>query len=604
MADSELENPTANIGDEAPSSSSLPLDPNDPLWLHHSERSNYVLSTQLLNDHNYYKWKRAAEVSLKAKTKMAFVTGDAKKPEPSSPTFAQWERCNSMVTSWIFHSVEKDIAESLLFFDTAAEIWTDLKIRFGHPNSSRVFQVQKELFTVSQGNQSISSYYTSFRRLWDEYFVLVDVPNCNKCGATGSMLHLLSNLQVIQFMVGLNDVYNSVRTNILMRKPVPSLGEVYHMVLEDEKHRELHSTSSIGSDSTALNASGAGRSWTSNSRGGRGGRGNSDRRSMFFCDHCKTQGHTIDRCFKLHGYPPSKTDNRSTKPAPPFSGNSDASTSGQVHVSPLSDPAPQLTKDQYEQLMALLGKSDIADSVSKTGMMAGNILSLSANNSSMQWIIDSGATHHITPYASLIIAACPLLKPEYITMPDGSTTEITHTGSVSLSPQIVLHRVLLVPKFAFNLLSVPQLARDLRVRVLFTPSQCFILQDRSLSRLQALGDLCNGLYLTSKTAVAATSSSSHFNNPTPTPAPVSPTEIAPSVISEPSVVEPSQAVVPPRSGRPIRHITPPSYLKDYVCNGAVSTDQFPLLSVEKIDIRILIPFFFLKKKQVNSSTFE
>lgn len=27
------------------------------------------------------------------------------------------------------------------------------------------------------------------------------------------------------------------------------------------------------------------------------------RKSKFFCDYCKTQGHTVDRCFKLHGYP-------------------------------------------------------------------------------------------------------------------------------------------------------------------------------------------------------------------------------------------------------------------------------------------------------------
>ena len=27
-------------------------------------------------------------------------------------------------------------------------------------------------------------------------------------------------------------------------------------------------------------------------------------KKKLFCDHCKRDGHTIEKCFKLHGYPP------------------------------------------------------------------------------------------------------------------------------------------------------------------------------------------------------------------------------------------------------------------------------------------------------------
>ncbi|KAL8139918.1 hypothetical protein V2J09_005939 [Rumex salicifolius] len=326
------------------------LTPNDPLWIHHSEPSNYVLSTRLLNDRNYYKWRRVAEVSLKEKNKMAFVTGDLKKPASDAPFFAQWERGNSLVTSWIFHSVEKDIAESLLFYDTAVEIWSDLKLRFGAPNCSRIFQVQKELFTVSQGSMSISSYYTAFKRLWDEYFVLVDLPKCSACGVVGSLPQLLHTLQNIQFLVGLNDDYTAVRTNILMMKPVPTLAEVYQIVLQDEGQRELKSNPTVGSDSTALNS------------------------------YQKLQGKFY--CFN-----------------------------------------------------------------SSKGMDG--------------WIIDSGATHHITPNLSLFSSYEALSTPDFITMPDGSQSQITHVGIVKLNDQYVLRNVLCVPGFTFNLLSVSQFSKDL-----------------------------------------------------------------------------------------------------------------------------------------------
>ncbi|KAL8141988.1 hypothetical protein V2J09_015020 [Rumex salicifolius] len=358
------------------SSTLVVTDVNNPLWLHHTERSNLVLSTQLLNENNYYKWRRAVEVSLKAKSKMAFIFGAVPKPAVDSPTFPQWERCNSMVTSWFFHSVEKDIAESLLYFDSAAEIWKDLETRFGSPNSSRIFQVQKELFTVSQGNLSVSSYYTNFRRLWDEFVVLVEPPRCASCKTVGAVPPLFFTLQVVQFLVGLNETYSSVRTNVLMRTPMPLLGE-------DEQHRSLQSTSPLGSDSTALSASSKpnfasnpGRGASSGSRGAsRGGGRGSDRRSSFFCDHCKTQGHTMDRCYKLHGYPNQRTDSKSSSNAS-FSGNSDYVKPVAQPCDSSSDESPSLTKEQYAQLLALLSKSEVGgSSSSKTGLMNGKPVS-------------------------------------------------------------------------------------------------------------------------------------------------------------------------------------------------------------------------------------
>lgn len=58
------------------------------LYLHHSDHPNYVLSTQLLNDRNYYHWKHSVEISLRVKNKLGFVDGNCLKPDPCSPTLA------------------------------------------------------------------------------------------------------------------------------------------------------------------------------------------------------------------------------------------------------------------------------------------------------------------------------------------------------------------------------------------------------------------------------------------------------------------------------------------------------------------------------------
>ncbi|KAL8137518.1 hypothetical protein V2J09_003519 [Rumex salicifolius] len=270
-----IEDPTPPV----PVSSMAPtaVDFNDPLWLPHTERSNYSLSTQLLNENNYYKWRRAAEISLKAKAKMSFVSGDIPKPAADSPTFPLWERCNSMVTSWFFHSVEKDIAESLLYFDTAAEIWADL-------------QVQKELFTVSQGSLSVSSYYTNFRRLWDEFVVLVELPRCSSCDTVGVVPPLLFTLQVVQFLVGLNDVMSNIGD--FNRFPLLAPIQLLLMLLISK------------AVSLAVAA--------------------------FLEEEGSSQSCELS-----------------------------------------TDEAPSLTKDQYNQLIALLSRSDLSNSASKTGLMTG-----------------------------------------------------------------------------------------------------------------------------------------------------------------------------------------------------------------------------------------
>lgn len=319
------------------------------------------------------------------------------------------------------------------------------------------------------------------------------MPSCSSCGTVGSIPQFLYNQQVVQFLVGLNDAYSLVRSNILMMKPTPHINETYQLVLQDEKQRELKSSFDVGSDSTVLNAYqksgfGSGRGSSSNVRGGQlnyrgGGRGN-DRRSMYYCDNCKIPGHSIERCFKIHGYPPRNDKDRTQNPRKDqqrgsvFNANGSTARDDVQCETPNSSSnfEPVLTKEQYSKLIALLSKNEISESVpDKASMMAGMNFSLAAHISSHRWVIDTGATHHITPHLSLFENYNELTKPEYITMPDRSKREIKHVGRVLLHDNLVIEDVLHVPEFAFNLLSASHLTKTLNISLLFTSSQCFIV---------------------------------------------------------------------------------------------------------------------------------
>ncbi|GAA0155832.1 transmembrane signal receptor [Lithospermum erythrorhizon] len=265
---------------------------SNQLELHHSDHPNYVFSTRLLNTQNCHHWRRSVEISLLAQNKLGFVNGDFTRPANNPTMAAQWDRCNSMVTSWILHSVEREIVKSIIYYDTAFEIWNQLKTRYSQSNQARIYQIQRELALISQGTRSVSAYFTHLQRLWDEYLMMVD----SIAGSTAQFLVLLQHQQIMQFLMGLNDEYNTIKGKYL-----PT----------EEKQTKVYNPSSISLESSALFSQrpygqGRGRGNYGTERGGI--TGGAAPRARMFCDHCKMSGHTIQKCYKIHGYSGSNPD--------------------------------------------------------------------------------------------------------------------------------------------------------------------------------------------------------------------------------------------------------------------------------------------------------
>lgn len=109
-----------------------------------------------------------------------------------------------------------------------------------------------------------------------------------------------------------------------------------------------------------------------------------------------------------------------------------------------------------------------------------------------QWILDSGASIHICCNVSLMKSVKKLDEMQKIYLPDGSMQEIEYAGVVQITPQLILHRVLLAPGFTHNLVSVAQLAKELSVRCTFLDTHCLIqkkIGDSVLGIAKVLGRL-------------------------------------------------------------------------------------------------------------------
>lgn len=90
------------------------------------------------------------------------------------------------------------------------------------------------------------------------------------------------------------------------------------------------------------------------------------------------------------------------------------------------------------------------------------------------WIVDSDASHHVTSQISNFSSHQPYEGPNDIQIGDGSGLQITHTGSVSLSP-FNLSNVLCVTSIKQTLISVSKFCKSNQTSIEFFPTY-FVLQ--------------------------------------------------------------------------------------------------------------------------------
>lgn len=79
-------------------------------------------------------------LALSVKNKVGFIDGSISKPPGTDLNLVNaWFRNNNVVIFWILNSISKDIFGSVIFSETASDIWKDLKDRFSQKNAPRIF---------------------------------------------------------------------------------------------------------------------------------------------------------------------------------------------------------------------------------------------------------------------------------------------------------------------------------------------------------------------------------------------------------------------------------------------------------------------------------
>ncbi|KAL5581465.1 hypothetical protein UlMin_013907 [Ulmus minor] len=260
-------------------------------------------------------------IALSVKNKLGFIDGSITKPESNDLNLLNsWIRNNNVVISWILNSVSKEISASVIFSVSACEIWLDLKDRFQQRNGPRIFQLRRQLMNHVQDQNSVSFYFTKLKTIWEELSNFRPICTCGKC-TCGAVKELNSHYQmeyIVSFLMGLHDSFTQVRGQLLLMDPLPPINKVFALISQEEHQRKVgvHTSSISDPVSTmafAVKNANSNRTGTSNSGNHNSGVYKGYRKERPFCTHCNFHGHTIEKCYKIHGYPsgfkPKQRDN-------------------------------------------------------------------------------------------------------------------------------------------------------------------------------------------------------------------------------------------------------------------------------------------------------
>ncbi|KAL0373108.1 UNVERIFIED_CONTAM: hypothetical protein Scaly_0992400 [Sesamum calycinum] len=249
---------------------------SEDLKIHTSDFPSMVLVSTPLVGNNYLMWSRSVKVALTAKMKLSFIDGTYLKP------IGNVEECKQCIRT-----------DSMSVVTTRIQIWSS--------EWTDDLQLTERNGIDFSRNMDVVSYYTQLTMLWDELECVDPTPDCS-CSSQRSMADKIASTQLMQFLMGLNDSFDAIRSQILVMDPLPIVDKAYSLVLRVESQRQgqlniedITNNATMMVRNTDFRKSVGAKSYQKKKT-------YVDKKNLQ-CDNCNRLGHSRDTCFKLHGFP-------------------------------------------------------------------------------------------------------------------------------------------------------------------------------------------------------------------------------------------------------------------------------------------------------------
>ncbi|GKE19845.1 hypothetical protein Tco_1431357, partial [Tanacetum coccineum] len=271
-------------------------------------------------------------------------------------------------------SLSQDVYLGHVFSDNAATVWRELQETYDRVDGS-IFDI------------------------------LTKLPDCTYA-ARNELSDHAKLLKLMQFPMGLDDVYQPIRSNIMTREILPEAKDAFLIISREESYRRILS-SSVKAKKPLVSVFVARQIDNNNNRNKNcsnyGNNANRENYDSLLCKNCGLKGHTLDRRFELILLGSG--------------GTSESKTSGSSTVS--------LTNEQVMKLMSLLNEKSC--STAQANMARAN--------------------QHITNSTKNMFNIVDVTELKLtVGHPNRTLAQITHMGSLRLNNDVVLFDVLVEPE--------------------------------------------------------------------------------------------------------------------------------------------------------------
>ena len=363
-----------------------------------------------------------------------------------------WLQADFCVRGWMYSTVSDAVLNLAMTDDkqTASALWAAIGAVFQANKAPRAIFLNHEFHSMTQGDLSIDAYCVRMKEKADE---LRDV------GQPVSEPNLVLNL-----LRGLNEVYSNVADNIAGTQPLTLASARHQLLLKElrlQNEEKVRATTAL-----LVAASSLGGHQQQQQQGGRRPNTRKGGQQPFPNSSGGTSSSTSTNKRVPWGFNPWTGERvapgeRVTPPGQRRQGGSGApgGPGAQAGRNPgILGPSPQANT----AFAPLQTSSSGSNTSTSTWDAAGLIAALQNMQLQGDWIVDSGASTHMTSSAGMLTQRLPP-SISSITVGNGTSIPVTSRGhSVLPTPttNFALNNILVAPSIVRNLLSVRQFTRD------------------------------------------------------------------------------------------------------------------------------------------------
>ncbi|BBN68591.1 hypothetical protein Prudu_489S000400 [Prunus dulcis] len=442
---------------------------------------------------NYLPWCALFAPILRRYKLLGLIDGTEPCPMPFlpdrslNPAYESWYEKDQNLLIWFNSTLSEEVIPFTVGVSSSRDLWLKLEQRFGGVSDAHIHQLRSRLQSIQKGSQTMADYLQQIKEISD---------SLTAAGASVSDRDLIAAT-----LAGLPDEFESFIDSIMLRLSSTSLDELHGLLLTKElsmTRRKKIASSATTEPFHALSAQVSPpllptppqafaaqhpplqNSFRYNSNRGRNNQFSNNRGN--YGNNRGNYNSGSHRGNHNSGFPSGFNRGHNSNSRGSFS------SGARVPCQICGNPSHEAI-DCYDRMNpAISGKIP----PTKLAAMCAHYTS----KPSPSWLIDSGATSHITNDISNLSSPSPYTGEDKVYIGDGTGLSINHIGSSLLhtpTTSFKLKNVLHVPQMKHNLLSAFQFVKDNSCS-LTLDSDGSLVKDRFTGKMLLRGPVRDGSY--------------------------------------------------------------------------------------------------------------